>query len=348
MKRVSHAFRRLRACHGSHPGRTTCTRDGRAPHPVRRTVVLRRLHRVAVLTALLAGLVGPPSQTASSTAQAAGWQQDFEQAWQQAQRLQRPLLVHFYADWCGPCRQMDYAVLNTPEVLRTLDADFVAVKVNVDQRRDLANRFGVQSIPTDLFILPDGQVVSRSTGEQSKEAYLAQLARVLSRHQQARRLHVAAKAAPSSNTRPHNGSSPAAEAAGRGTTSNQRRPTAFVGLEGYSPVALKRYRKWVKGSPQFAAQYQGVTFYMANAEELAEFRRAPDLYAPRLLGCDPVILYLTDRAIPGSIEYGAFFDGQLYLFASDKTRQLFKENPLRYVQVRNVLNVDEVIRLSRR
>ncbi len=71
-----------------------------------------------------------------------------------------PVLVDFYADWCGPCRMLG-------PTLDRLAAEFSGrariVKVNIDQEPELANRFHVSSIPNLVFIV-DGQVAGQTTG----------------------------------------------------------------------------------------------------------------------------------------------------------------------------------------
>jgi thioredoxin 1 len=73
---------------------------------------------------------------------------------------QVPVLVDFYADWCGPCRML------TP-TLQQLAAEFgdrvKIVKVNVDEEPELANQFQVESIPTLVFVA-NGTVVGRTAG----------------------------------------------------------------------------------------------------------------------------------------------------------------------------------------
>ncbi len=79
----------------------------------------------------------------------------------------KPLLIDFYADWCGPCQ----VLLPTVDKLSEKYADdFIIAKVNVDHNPELARQFGVRSIPA-LFFLQDGEVKENLVGVQT-EAYL--------------------------------------------------------------------------------------------------------------------------------------------------------------------------------
>ena len=69
-------------------------------------------------------------------------------------------LVDFYADWCGPCKMLG-------SVLETMD-DLKIVKINTDTYPELAQKYGVMSIPT-VFIYKDGKEVNKFIGFKSKE-----------------------------------------------------------------------------------------------------------------------------------------------------------------------------------
>ena len=89
---------------------------------------------------------------AVSRGQNAEWESSFEAAQKKANETGKTLLVHFYADWCGPCRAMERSVFSSPQVKSALTDGIVAVKVNSDNRRDLVSRYGVTALPSDVFV----------------------------------------------------------------------------------------------------------------------------------------------------------------------------------------------------
>ena len=72
----------------------------------------------------------------------------------------KPILLDFYADWCGPCRSLMPTV---EKLAKDYEGKIEVQKVNVDENSELAGKFGVRSIPA-LFFLKDKEIVDRSTG----------------------------------------------------------------------------------------------------------------------------------------------------------------------------------------
>jgi thioredoxin 1 len=81
---------------------------------------------------------------------------------------EKPVLLDFYAEWCGPCRMVSPII---DEIAKERD-DIVVGKVNVDEEEELAGKFGVFSIPT-LVVIKDGKIVSQESGAKPKALILA-------------------------------------------------------------------------------------------------------------------------------------------------------------------------------
>jgi YHS domain-containing protein len=269
------------------------------------------------------------------------WRRGYDAALSEAIATKRPLLIHFYGDHCPPCRKMEREVLHQPEVLALLKDRYVAVKVdagspgNVEAAR-LVSRYGVHGLPCDVILDPiSGKVLSQAEGFQDLARYQSAAVRSRSRFDQLNQTVIVEQ---TRETDPLDDANPDPQVV-------LGEPKPMVGLDGFSPVALHQKREWKVGKPRFAWEFKGLTYYLTDAAELELFRQHPERYAPRLLGCDPVALWETDRAVPGDTAFGAYFDGELYLFQSEESRRRFKANPVRYTRIQHVLKVDQIQRV---
>lgn len=81
-----------------------------------------------------------------------------------------PVLIDFYADWCGPCRMLGPVIDEIAEEA----ADFKVGKVNIDEQPELATKYQVMSVPT-LVVIKNGEVANRVTGVTPKQKILDML-----------------------------------------------------------------------------------------------------------------------------------------------------------------------------
>lgn len=83
-----------------------------------------------------------------------------------------PVLVDFFAVWCGPCKMLAPAL---EEVEREVEGRAKVYKLDIDQSPDIARRYSVMSVPT-LMVFENGQVKRQAVGVQPKQSILAMLA----------------------------------------------------------------------------------------------------------------------------------------------------------------------------
>lgn len=88
--------------------------------------------------------------------------QNFEQ---EVLKSDKPVLVDFWAAWCGPCQIMGPII---DDLAKELEGEYKIGKLNVDENRGTASKYGVMSIPT-LIIFKNGEIVKQFVGVQAKE-----------------------------------------------------------------------------------------------------------------------------------------------------------------------------------
>lgn len=86
----------------------------------------------------------------------------------------KPVLLDFWASWCGPCRMVSPIIDNIAEEMEAAGNEKKVGKINIDEQPELAEAFGVMSIPT-LILVKNGEIVDKSVGVKPKVEIMAML-----------------------------------------------------------------------------------------------------------------------------------------------------------------------------
>jgi len=113
----------------------------------------------------------------------AGWDTDFTNALAKAKAQQQPVLAYFTASWCGPCKMMTHTTLTNEAVIQALNS-FSHVAVDIDDHQELAQAYGVRSVPTFHVLTSAGDRVSITTGYQDAARFLTWLTNGVSEAQE--------------------------------------------------------------------------------------------------------------------------------------------------------------------
>ncbi len=89
---------------------------------------------------------------------------------EQVKNSSKTVLLDFFADWCGPCRMVAPII----EEIANENPQYLICKINVDDCPELANEFGISSIPT-LIVLKDGKIANQAVGVRPKEFIVSML-----------------------------------------------------------------------------------------------------------------------------------------------------------------------------
>lgn len=108
------------------------------------------------------------------------WVYNLSEAMKTAQSANQPVMIDFYAEWCGWCKKLDKDVYANPEVIK-LSKNFVAVKVDTDKYQNDAKKYNVEGLPTIVFTGPDGKIKETFVGYRDSAEFVRVMTDILNK-----------------------------------------------------------------------------------------------------------------------------------------------------------------------
>jgi len=99
----------------------------------------------------------------------------YDEGMKKAQEKNLPVYVEFYATWCPPCKMMAQTTFQDKDVVSFLGENFVSIKVDIDQDKELAMRYGARAIPHHIVMNSKGDVLKILKGAMPADMFLANL-----------------------------------------------------------------------------------------------------------------------------------------------------------------------------
>jgi thioredoxin len=120
----------------------------------------------------------PPTSEAEKTTQSATpkaikWEKNLNDALARARKTQKPVMIDFFATWCGPCKMLDTEIYPAAPVVQEAQ-NFVSVKVDVDKEKSLAMKYQIQAMPTIVFLDATGREIHRTQGVSDQASWFVQ------------------------------------------------------------------------------------------------------------------------------------------------------------------------------
>lgn len=132
---------------------------------------MRPVFVVGALTLAVALMVGVSEWRTAHAIEIIPWRGDLEAARVEAANAHHPVFAYFTASWCPPCQQMKKTTWADNTVKAAMEK-FVPVKIDVDAHPDLAQKYGVNAMPTYVIVSEQGEVLRRRTGLMMPEEML--------------------------------------------------------------------------------------------------------------------------------------------------------------------------------
>ncbi|HBJ39193.1 MAG TPA: protein-disulfide isomerase [Planctomycetaceae bacterium] len=271
--------------------------------------------------------------------QAIQWETDLRAAHTRAQQENKHLLLHFYSDNCVWCERLEAGAFKSPQVIDSINQNYIALKIHAGQNPSLAKTFRVSSFPTDVIVTTQGTALAHGTSPQAPDRYIAMLAQHLPQQTapqtqpsdappQTMLAQNVSPTSPGISQNPYGGQPITMPATADVATTT---PVAAVTMPS-APVPAESVPTAATGtSAKTVAHRSGVT---AADESPSE--------QPQTLAMDgycAVTLLEKNEWLEGNPKFGVIHLGHLYLFVDGDAMQRFLAQPEPFTPVLNGIDV---------
>ncbi|MDR0328204.1 MAG: DUF255 domain-containing protein [Planctomycetaceae bacterium] len=299
------------------------------------------------------------------------WESDLDAAMNRAEREQRPLFLHFVANDSQPAQQMAVEVFTQPNIVARLNANFVMVRINTSEAPALVQKFAVTSIPSDIILKPNGQLIYRRTGSIPAERFSNYLDFLQQTIQPERGSVPPPPAVPpiaAGFAAPRNLSAPQQEVDSISGVVNDpfsQQPSVYQQSPNGQPLGMvagtmpppsmnihpMRVEGKITAEPRTHSEYRtpspqvptgGFALPAAAAAFSSITAAMAELPAPEkmtvevplaLEGFCPVTLSTEERWVSGNPAYCTMYQGHIFRFATPEAVAAFARNPANYVPI---------------
>ena len=117
----------------------------------------------------------------TTTAETVNWLTSYDKALKLAKEKNKPIMVDFYAKWCGWCKRLDKDTYRDEKVIE-VSRDFICLKIDGDKNRLLARKYEIRGYPTILFLDGDGKKIGGGPGYRDAGQLLSEMRQILKKY----------------------------------------------------------------------------------------------------------------------------------------------------------------------
>jgi thioredoxin-related protein len=137
------------------------------------------MRKIALLIGLMF-VLGCAQHQEAAVANTIDWIKDISVAQELAKKENKPILIDFYTEWCGWCKRMEKDTYSNAKVQDSLK-QFVCVKIDAEQNRDLAKKYKINGFPSTAFLKSNGELIDVIPGYLPPQDFLKLLDEILSK-----------------------------------------------------------------------------------------------------------------------------------------------------------------------